>query len=51
VAHKRVRGLYKGFKEGSGVPREGVIGVRIQGLKVGVKGRGSIQVYIRIYNF
>ena len=44
TVYRRVGGFYKGSKEGLGVLREGVIGVR-------VKSRGFIQVCIYIYNF
>jgi len=32
---RRVRGLYKGSKKRSGVLKEGVIGIGVQGLKIG----------------
>ena len=45
TVYKRVRGFYKGSKKRSKVLKEGIIEVKIQGLKVG----GSIKVYIYIY--
>jgi hypothetical protein len=33
VVYKKVGGLYKGFKKRSGVLREGVVGIGVQGLK------------------
>ena len=47
---RRVGGFHKGSEKGSGVPREGVVGIGVQGSKE-VKGRGSVRVCIRVYNF
>ena len=47
MVHRRVGGLYKGSKKTSEVLKEGIVG--IGGLRF--KDRGSVQVYIRVYNF
>ena len=44
MVYKRVGGFHKGSKEGLKVPKKGII-------EIGVKGRGFIQVCIRVYNF
>ena len=46
-----VRGLRKVFKKRLKVLKEGVVGVGVQGLRIGVRVGGSIQVCIRVYNF
>ena len=44
---RRVGGLHKGSEKTLKVLKEGIVGIGVRGLRV----RGSIQVYIHIYNF
>ena len=45
IVYRRVGGLYKGSKKTSEVLKEGVVGIGVQGLKIG----DSIKVYICVY--
>ena len=45
MVYKRVRGLYKKSKKRSEVLKEGVVGIGVQGLRIG----SSVKVYIYIY--
>ena len=47
VVRKGVGGLHKGSEKTLKVLKEGIVGIGVRGLRV----RGSIQVYIHIYNF
>ena len=51
AVRRRVRGLRRVSKRRSEVLEEGMVGVGVQGLKIGVRVGGSIQVCIRVYNF
>ena len=48
---RRVRGLHRVSERRSEVLEEGMVGVGVQGLRIGVRVGGSVQVYIRVYNF
>jgi hypothetical protein len=40
TVRKRVRGLHKGSKKKSGVLREGVVGIKVRGLRIGGSVKG-----------
>jgi hypothetical protein len=40
VARRRVRGLHKGSKRRSEVLKEGVVGIEVQGLRIGGSVKG-----------
>ena len=46
-----VRGFYRVSKKRSEVLKEGMVGVGVRGLRIGVRVRGSVQVCIYVYNF
>jgi len=45
TVRRRVRGLYKGSEKRSEVLKEGVVGIGVQGLRMG----SSVKVYIHVY--
>jgi len=51
VVYRRVRGLYRVSEKKSEVLKEGMVGVGVQGLRIGVRVGGSVQVCICVYNF
>ena len=51
VVCRRVRGLHRVSEKRSEVLKEGMVGVGVRGLRIGVRVGVSIQVCIRVYNF
>ena len=48
IVYRRVGGLYKGSKKGSGVLKEGVVRIGVRGLRV---GEFCIGLYSRLLHF
>ena len=51
MVRRRVRGLRRVFKMRSEVLKEGMVGVGVQGSRIGVRVGASVQVCIYVYNF